>query len=81
LSEEDPKISRYIHLMRLLGLAVEEDEYLVLTDKGLAMGSSATKKIAMATLEKINQMIQLSSKLGESASEPLPIQQDFVALS
>jgi len=81
LSEEDPKISRYAYLMRLLGLAREEGEYLVLTDKALALGSSATKRIAMATLEKTNEMIRQSAALSEGRDQPLAAQQEFVALS
>jgi hypothetical protein len=67
--------------MRLLGLAREEGEYLVLTDKALALGSSATKRIAMATLEKTNEMIRQSAALSEGRDQPLVAQQEFVALS
>jgi oxygen-independent coproporphyrinogen-3 oxidase len=81
LSEDDPRISRYIFLMRFLGLVREEGEDLVLTDKALALGSSATKRIAMATLEKTNAMIRESAALvKEEAQMPLA-QQEFVALS
>jgi oxygen-independent coproporphyrinogen-3 oxidase len=81
LSEEDSKISRYLYLMRFLGLVRDEGEHLVLTDKALALGSSATKKIAMATLEKTNLMIRESSSLGKEEGQAPMAQQEFVALS
>ncbi|MDD1756866.1 MAG: radical SAM protein [Methanomassiliicoccales archaeon] len=81
LGEEDAKISRYVHLMRLLGLVRDEGDHLVLTDKALALGSSATKKIAMATLEKTNAMIRESASLYSEEGQAPMAQQEFVALS
>jgi oxygen-independent coproporphyrinogen III oxidase len=81
LSEADSKITRYIYLMRFLGLVKDEGDDLVLTDKALALGSSATKRIAMATLEKTNAMIRESSSLAKEESQTPLAQQEFVALS
>ncbi|MDD1747117.1 MAG: radical SAM protein [Methanomassiliicoccales archaeon] len=81
LAEEDPKISRYAYLMRFLGLVRDEGDSLVLTDKALALGSSATKRIAMATLEKTNVMIRESSALAKEEGQAPMAQQEFVALS
>lgn len=81
LAEEDPRINRYVYLMRLLGLVRDEGDSLVLADKALALGSSATKKIAMATLEKTNAMIRESASLGKSEGQAPVAQQEFVALS
>ncbi|HUL39292.1 MAG TPA: radical SAM protein [Methanomassiliicoccales archaeon] len=81
LAEEDSKISRYVHLMRLLGLVRDEGEHLVLTDKALALGSSATKRIAMATLEKTNAMIRESAASAKEEGQEPMAQQEFVALS
>jgi coproporphyrinogen III oxidase-like Fe-S oxidoreductase len=81
LAEEDSRVSRYAHLMRLLGLVRDEGEYLVLTDKALALGSSATKRIAMATLEKTNAMIRESAALAKEEGQVSMAQQEFVALS
>ena len=55
LRSEDRSIGRYVALMRSLGLLSREGEDLVLTDKALAYGSHATKKIATATLMRINE--------------------------
>ncbi len=81
LSEEDSKISRYVFLMRFLGLVRDEGEEMVLTDKALALGSSATKRIAMATLEKTNDMIRESAALAKEEGQAPMAQQEFVALS
>jgi oxygen-independent coproporphyrinogen-3 oxidase len=81
LSEEDPKISRYVYLMRFLGLVRDEGDSFVLTDKALALGSSATKRIAMATLEKTNVMIRESSAIAKEEGQAPMAQQEFVALS
>ncbi len=58
LAEEDAKVGRTVNLMRLLGLIKEDSGSLVLTDKALALGSAATKRIAMATLEKMNEAMR-----------------------
>jgi hypothetical protein len=81
LSEEDSRISRYVYLMRFLGLVRDEGDSLVLTDKALALGSSATKRIAMATLEKTNVMIRESSAIAKEEGQAPMGQQEFVALS
>jgi len=80
LMEEDAKVGRYISLMKMLGLTRDDGEYLVLTDKALALGSSATKKIAMATLTKMNDAIRQSGWQA-SPGEAGPLPQDFTALS
>ncbi|MCU0862137.1 MAG: radical SAM protein [Methanomassiliicoccales archaeon] len=81
LAEEDSRITRYVYLMRFLGLVRDEGDSLALTDKALALGSSATKRIAMATLEKTNTMIRESASLGKSEGQAPVAQQEFVALS
>ena len=81
LAEEDARISRYVYLMRFLGLVRDEGDHLVLTDKALALGSSATKRISMATLEKTNVMIRESSALVKEEGQAPMAQQEFVALS
>jgi coproporphyrinogen III oxidase-like Fe-S oxidoreductase len=61
LSAEDIKISGYIGLLRLLGLMKKQQGKVVLTDKAMAYGSHATKKIAMATLAKMNSILREGS--------------------
>ena len=55
LSNEDKKIAGYVRLMRILGLVRKEQDKMVLTDKALAYGCHATKRIAMATLASMNE--------------------------
>ncbi|MDD1773345.1 MAG: radical SAM protein, partial [Methanomassiliicoccales archaeon] len=69
LAEEDAKVGRIINLMKLLGLAREEGSAIVLTDKALALGSVATKRIAMATLEKMNEVIRQARSQGPQVDE------------
>jgi len=80
LTEEDSKVGRYIGLMRLLGLTREEGEAIVLTDKALALGSIATKKIAMATLTKMNEVFRQAAAQGPQVNET-PTSPDVLALS
>jgi len=72
LAEEDAKVGRIINLMRLLGLAREDGDAIVLTNKAMALGSAATKKIAMATLEKMNEAMRWAKNKGTRAEE-MPI--------
>lgn len=58
LRQQDPQVGRYLGLMRVLGLVSREGGDIVLTDKALAYGSHATKKIAHATLAKINEILR-----------------------
>ncbi|MEM0448762.1 MAG: radical SAM protein [Methanomassiliicoccales archaeon] len=81
LAKEDSKIYRYIRLMRMLGLVKEEENELLLTDRALALGSSATKRIAMSTLEKTNEMIRQSAKLVEASCLPKGPMTDVMATS
>jgi len=69
LAEEDAKVGRYIGLMKLLGLMKEESDAIVLTDKALALGSVATKRIAMATLAKMNEAIRQAGGQGPQVEE------------
>lgn len=69
LGEEDAKVGRMINLMRLLGLVREDGGAMVLTDKALALGSAATKRIAMATLEKMNAAMRWSRSQEARADE------------
>lgn len=80
LKEEDAKVGRYIGLMRLLSLTREEGEAIVLTDKALALGSMATKKIAMATLTKMNEVFRQAASQGPQVDET-PASLDILALS
>ncbi|MGD0056794.1 MAG: radical SAM protein [Methanomassiliicoccales archaeon] len=74
LVEEDPKVGRIINMMKLLGLMKEENNAMVLTDKALALGSVATKRIAMATLAKMNEAIREAGiqgpQVGETSAAP-----------
>ncbi|MBM4237639.1 MAG: radical SAM protein, partial [Euryarchaeota archaeon] len=45
LRQQDPQVGRYLGLMRVLGLVSKEGGDLIFTDKALAYGSHATKKI------------------------------------
>ncbi|MBC7107354.1 MAG: radical SAM protein [Methanomassiliicoccales archaeon] len=56
INEQDQGIKRYLLMMKLLGLIKRKRDYYELTDKALAYGSCATKKIASATLIKINEV-------------------------
>ncbi len=63
LIEGDEKVRSYVRLMRMLGLAKRQGNSLVLTDRALVYGNMATKKIAMATLSKIDDMMLTASKV------------------
>jgi hypothetical protein len=80
LTEEDAKVGRDISFMRLLGLTREEGETIVLTDKALALGSMATKKIAMATLAKMNEALRQAAAQGPQLGET-PASTDVLASS
>ncbi|MDH7508618.1 MAG: radical SAM protein [Methanomassiliicoccales archaeon] len=56
INEQDRGIRKYLLLMKLLGLIQRKGGRFELTDKALAYGSCATKKIASATLIKINEV-------------------------
>jgi oxygen-independent coproporphyrinogen-3 oxidase len=60
LKAQDRQLRKYVSLMRLLGLIVKEGEHYVLSDRALAYGSHATKKIAMTTLMRINEELGLA---------------------
>ncbi|MGD0817087.1 MAG: radical SAM protein [Methanomassiliicoccales archaeon] len=62
LKEKSSQVSKYVHLMRLLGLVKRNGERLILTDKALAYGNRATKKIAMATLIKMDEVLRSEIK-------------------
>lgn len=77
LSVEDSKIGSYVSLLRLLGLMERKGEEFVLTDKALAYASVATKKIAMSTLAKMNEVLVQN---GQDEGEATANQEQPVAL-
>jgi oxygen-independent coproporphyrinogen-3 oxidase len=58
LTELDRQVSKYVLLMRMLRLAKVDNDGLHLTDRALAYGNSATKRIAMATLTRIDEAMR-----------------------
>ena len=72
LMKEDGSPRKYIVLMKASGLLQKEGENLVLTDKALAYGNHATKRIAMATLTSMNEMFQQAMKANR---EPMTVSQ------
>ncbi len=73
LMKEDGSLRKYVVLMKASGLLRKEGEYLVLTDKALAYGNHATKRIAMATLTSMNEMFKQATR---ATREPLTVSQD-----
>jgi oxygen-independent coproporphyrinogen-3 oxidase len=73
LMKEDGSLRKYAVLMKASGLLKREGEYLVLTDKALAYGNHATKRIAMATLTSMNAMFQQATK---ESSGPMVVSQE-----
>ncbi|HVO77261.1 MAG TPA: radical SAM protein [Methanomassiliicoccales archaeon] len=78
ISKEEAKVAPMISLLRMLGLMEKQDEEYVLTDKALWLGSHATKKIAMATLEKMNDILK---EANEEVPEQHQLSQEFVTIS
>ncbi len=70
LMKDDGSIRKYVVLMKASGLLRKEGEFLVLTDKALAYGNHATKRIAMATLTSMNEMFQQATK---DSREPMTV--------
>jgi oxygen-independent coproporphyrinogen III oxidase len=70
LVREDASLRKYVVLMKASGLLKREGEYLALTDKALAYGNHATKRIAMATLTMMNEMFQQATK---ASREPMMV--------
>jgi oxygen-independent coproporphyrinogen-3 oxidase len=58
LKRSDGSMNLLVWLLRLLGLVKYDKDYLRLTDKALAYGNIATKKIAMATLSKMDEILR-----------------------
>jgi len=58
LEGEDLKLRGLVGLLRLVGLAGWEGDNLKLTRKALAYGSLATKKIAVTTLTKMDEVLR-----------------------
>lgn len=58
LEKEDFKLRGLVGLLRLVGLASWKGDHLRLTRKALAYGSLATKKIAVATLTKMDEVLR-----------------------
>jgi len=73
LMKEDGSLRKYAVLMKASGLLKKEGEYLVLTDKALAYGNHATKRIAMATLTSMNEMFKQATM---ATREPVMVSQD-----
>ncbi len=65
LSEQDHKITGYIRLLQLLGLMKRRGDKMVLTDKAMSYGSHATKKIAMATLSEMNNILMQAPPIND----------------
>jgi oxygen-independent coproporphyrinogen-3 oxidase len=55
LSAEDRKVTGYIWALRLLRLMEKTGDGVALTDRAMSYGSHATKKIAMATLTRMDE--------------------------
>ncbi|MGE5379375.1 MAG: radical SAM protein [Candidatus Saccharibacteria bacterium] len=70
LAREDGQVAKYVLLMRAFRLAGRNSDGLYLRDKALAYGSSATKKIAMATLTKIDETMRSFSPSEPSIDTP-----------
>jgi len=58
LKVADFNIRVLIELLRILGLLKWEGDFLKMTDKALAYGNLATKKIAMATLARMDEILK-----------------------
>ena len=57
LKKSDGNLGMLVVLLRFLGLVKYDGDYLKLTDKALAYGNIATKKIAMETLAKMDGIL------------------------
>jgi len=73
LMKEDGSLRKYAVLMKASGLLKKEGEFLVLTDKALAYGNHATKRIAMATLTSMNAMFHQATR---GSSGPMVVSQE-----
>jgi coproporphyrinogen III oxidase-like Fe-S oxidoreductase len=73
LMKEDGSLRKYVVLMKASGLLKKEGEYIVLTDKALAYGNHATKRIAMATLTSMNAMFHQATR---GSSGPMVVSQE-----
>ncbi|HTY46465.1 MAG TPA: radical SAM protein [Methanomassiliicoccales archaeon] len=78
IESEEPKVAPMISLLRMLGLMEKTEDGIVLTDKALWLGSHATKKIAMSTLEKMNNILK---ETNEEVPEQHQLSQEFVTVS
>jgi oxygen-independent coproporphyrinogen-3 oxidase len=78
ISQEDAKVAPMVSLLRVLGLMEKQEEQYLLTDKALWLGSHATKKIAMTTLTKMNDILL---EANEEVPEQHQLSQEFVTVS
>jgi hypothetical protein len=58
LKSADFNIRVLTGLLRILGLVRWEEDFLKMTDRALAYGNLATKKIAMATLSRMDEILK-----------------------